>query len=225
MHRFAFVLLLAALFTGPARAQDPNYDASRGTKAPMAPTVSFSDAPIWQRIPGTTVSTLGPEQKKEFDLFGLYNEFYLFNDGYWYKAKLVNGPWNALAADAVPPEFRMVPASYWVHYPKGWDESAAVRNAGADTVWTPPASFKTVPAWRQIPGHSRVYWIDAASRPDYDLFRTSSKYYTYQNGLWYTASKVNGPYTAIVESKLPSAIKKVKPKYWVNYPRSWATGQ
>ena len=66
MRRLA--LILALLAAGPAFAQDPNYESSRSHKAPLAPTVSFSDAPIWQRIPGTTVSTLGPEQKKAFDL-------------------------------------------------------------------------------------------------------------------------------------------------------------
>jgi hypothetical protein len=218
MKRLALALLL---FAAPALAQDPNYDTSRSPKAPMAPTVSFSDAPIWQRVPGTTVSTLGPEQRKEFDLFGLYNEFYMYADGYWYKAKLVNGPWDAIAS--APSEFHMVPKSYWVHYPKGWDESRAVVNAGADTVWTPPAKFESVPNWRLVPGSSRVYWISGTKHPGYDLFRSTSKYYTYQGGVWYMATKVNGPYKRISPSKVPSSFKSVNEKYWVNYPAEWKT--
>ena len=216
IRRLAFAVLLIA---APALAQDPNYDPSRSSKAPMPPTVSFSDAPIWQRVPGTTVSTLGPEQKKEFDLFGLYNEFYMYSDGYWYKAKLVNGPWNAIAS--APSEFHMVPASYWVHYPKGWDESRAVVNAGADTVWTPPAKFESVPNWRLVPGSSRVYWISGKKHPPYDLFRSTSKYYTYQGGQWFVATKVNGPYKRIDSKKVPTSFKSVAEKYWVSYPAEW----
>lgn len=185
----------------------------------MAPTVSFSDAPIWQRVPGTTVSTLGPEQKKEYDLFGLYNEFYMYADGYWYKAKLVNGPWDAISE--APSEFHMVPRSYWVHYPKGWDDSRAVVNAGADTVWTPPARFDAVPNWRLVPGSSRVYWISGDKKPAYDLFRSTSKYYTHQNGNWYMASSVNGPYKLIAAKKVPTEFKSVNEKYWVSYPAGW----
>ena len=220
MRSARFVLLLGLLAT-PALAQDPNYDTSRGHKAPMAPSVSFSDSPIWQRVPGTTVSTLGPEQRKEFDLFGLYNEFYMYSKGYWYKAKLVNGPWTALAPAQVPGEFHMVPKSYWVHYPKGWNESAALVNAGADTVWTPPARFDAVPNWRLVPNSDRVYWIQGSKKPKYDLFRSTSKYYTYQNRNWYVATSVNGPYKLIGPSKVPGAFKSVKETYWVSYPAEW----
>lgn len=222
MRRLAFAALL--VLATPVWAQDPNYDTSKpASKAPMAPSVSFSDAPIWQRVPGTTVSALGPEQRKAYDLFGLYNQFYMYAHGYWYKAELVNGPWKAIEPEDVPQDFHLVPKSYWVHYPKGWDETRALMNAGADTVWTPPARFESVPNWRLVPNSDRVYWVQGEKKPAYDLFRSTSKYYTYQNGAWYVAGSVNGPYRMLDSSKVPDSFKSVNEKFWVSYPADWKT--
>ena len=220
MTRFALALLLV-LSAIPARAQDPNYDTSRQVKAPLPPSVSISQVPMWLGVPGTQVSVLPQDQRLSFDILTLANQFYLYNEGSWYRAELLNGPYTAIAPEQVPPDFRMVPASYWVHYPAGWDESQAIVNAGADTVWTPPARFDSVPNWRLVPGSSRVYWISGSKKPSYDLFRSTSKYYTFQNGNWYMATKVNGPYKLIDSSKVPSSFKSVKEKYWVSYPAGW----
>jgi hypothetical protein len=228
--------LLAACATA-AMAQDPNYNTAR-TSAPLPPTVSFTTAPVWERVPGTQVSIIRSDQRPTFDMFSFGNEYYVYNDGSWYRASQLNGPYVGLEAKMLPPEFHAVPRASWISYPTTWStstENIAMGQAGTAgtiptaTVATPVASnflptvtFKTAPHWTLIPGTPRIYQIRAKERPtDYDLFRYGPNYYVYQNGNWYRATQTEGPYAAIALNEVPPKFRTIRQRYWVNYPADW----
>jgi hypothetical protein len=219
--RFAFAALLTAFAASPALAQDPNYSTTR-TSAPLPPTVSFRSQPTWVKVPGTTVSVIQQDQRPTYDMFALDNQYYIYNEGHWYRSGVANGPYVSLELNAIPPEFHAVPRASWVNYPSGWDMPASTTPATADTTnWVPTVSFKTAPHWQSVPASSRVYYVQKSERPAYDLFKYDNRFYTYQNGNWYSSTTTNGPYALVATEQVPSAFRTVKQTYWVSYPKGW----
>ena len=220
--RLAVAALLTALATGPSWAQDPNYSTQR-TSAPLPPTVTFRGQPAWVKVPGTTVSVIQQDQRPTYDMFAFDNQYYIYNEGYWYRSDMANGPYVSLELNAIPPEFRQVPRETWVTYPADWNTPASTTPVTtATTNWVPTVSFDSAPHWQTVPGSSRVYYVQKSMRPaSYDLFRFDSRFYTYQNNNWYSSTSVNGPYTLLAPDAVPSAFRTVKQTYWVNYPKGW----
>ena len=218
---FALLTLVAA----PALAQDPNYSTQR-TSAPLPPTVTFRNAPSWTLVPGTNVSIVAQDQRPTYDMFSFNRQYYIYNDGYWYRSDLVNGPYTSLELNAIPPEFRAVPRSSWVSYPAGWSDAATTgTGTGMATAsdWAPTINFDTAPHWENVPGSSRVSYVKKSMRPaDYDLFRYDSRYYTFQRNNWYSSPSVNGPYTLVESANVPMAFRTVKKNHWVSYPSGWS---
>lgn len=216
------LILAALLLAAPAFAQDPNYNTDR-TSAPLPPTVSFRNAPVWVKVPGTNVSIVGQDQRPTYDMFAFDNQYYIYNEGYWYRSDLLNGPYVALELNALPPEFRTVPRASWISYPAGWDVSTPTPGATATTTtWAPTVEFSTVPHWQTVPGSSRVYYIRQGERPKYDLFQYNGHYYTYQRGNWYMAPTLTGTYGVVEANDVPSAFRTVRERYWVSYPSGWS---
>lgn len=216
--RFAVFALL--LFAAPALAQDPNYTPDR-TSAPMPPTVSFTNAPVWVKVPGSPVMVLQSDQRPGYDMFTLNNQYFIYKDNYWYRSDIANGPYVSLELNAIPPEMHTVPRASWVAYPAGWDAVATPGTTVASD-WVPTMSFSTAPHWETIPGSSRVYYIRKSERPSgYDFFRYDTRYYTYQKGNWYSSLSTNGPYTLVTGDEVPTSFRTVKKTYWVNYPSGW----
>jgi hypothetical protein len=85
-----------------------------------APTVSFSTAPHWTAIPGTGIYQVRASERPKYDLFRYGANYYVYQNGGWYKASRTNGPYASITVDAVPPTFRSVRQNYWVTYPTGW---------------------------------------------------------------------------------------------------------
>lgn len=223
ISRLAIGLALAALMSAPALAQNPNYTPDP-TSAPLPPTVSFSNAPTWEMVPGTQVSVIKPDQRPDYDLFTLRNEFYLYNKGTWYRSGLLNGPYVSFDLDELPPDLRNVPRAAWVDFPDAWATKTATGSAVTPTPvanWVPTVSFEKAPHWTLIPG-TRIYRIRADQRPDYDLFRYGTLTYVYRDGNWYSAQNVNGPYLTLPDDEVPVAFRKIRQRYWVSYPAEWA---
>ena len=53
------------------------------------------------------------------------------------------------------------------------------------------------------------------------LVRRLDGYFTHQNGSWYMAPKIAGPYELITTAQVPDAFRKVRERYWVSYPSGW----
>ena len=218
--RFALIALM--ILAAPALAQDPNYSTQR-TSAPLPPTVTFRNAPTWQLVPGTNVSIVAQDQRPTYDMFSFNRQYYIYNDGHWYRSDLVNGPYTSLELNAIPPEFRAIPRSSWVAYPAGWTEVTTPAGTAVADTWTPTISFNTAPHWENVPGSARVSYVRKSERPaDYDLFRYDSRFYTYQKGNWYSSQSINGPYTVVESANVPMAFRTVKKNYWVSYPSGWS---
>jgi YXWGXW repeat-containing protein len=84
----------------------------------------------------------------------------------------------------------------------------------------PTVTFSTTPTWELVPG-TRVYLVNDAERPDYDLFRYGSSYYIYDNGYWYRASSWNGPFVAVNNASVPVVFSGVPRTEWRSYPDTW----
>ena len=218
--RFAVAALLTVLASAPAFAQDPNYSTQR-TSAPLPPTVTFRGQPAWVKVPGTTVSIIQQDQRPTYDMFAFDNQFYIYNEGYWYRSDMANGPYVSLELNAIPPEFHAVPRASWISYPADWTTPVPPTPTVTND-WVPTISFDSAPHWQTVPGSSRVYYVQRDMRPaNYDLFRYDSRFYTYQNGNWYSSTGVNGPYALVATDAVPSAFRTVKQTYWVSYPKGW----
>ena len=219
--RFLLALCLSVLATSPTWAQNPNYTTT-STSAPLPPTVSFRNAPTWVLVPGTKVQMIQQDQRPTYDMFGFNNQYYIYNEGYWYRSDLANGPYASLELNALPPELRSVPRSSWISYPADWTEATTPAGQVIADTWTPTIKLDTVPHWQSVPGSSRVYYVAKSERPaGYDLFRYDSRYYTYQRGNWYSSQSVNGPYVVVPATSVPGSFRTVKKTYWVNYPSGW----
>jgi len=215
------LILALLLCASPALAQDPNYNTTR-TSAPLPPTVSFRNAPTWVKVPGTSVSVIQQDQRSTYDMFAFDNQFYIYNQGYWYRSDMANGPYVSVELNAVPPEFKAVPRASWISYPANWTEVPTPTGTAIAETWTPTINFSTAPHWQTVPGSSRVYYVSKSERPaGYDLFRYDTRYYTYQKDNWYSSLSPNGPYTVVPSTDVPTAFRTVKKTYWVNYPKGW----
>jgi hypothetical protein len=101
----------------------------------------------------------------------------------------------------------------------------ATANAGESRTWNrvpqPPAvTFRRAPIWEVIPG-TRVSWIRERDRPNYDLFRSGSSYYLYNDGYWYRSNRLDRRFTVIQERYVPMAFSGIPDNHWRNYPPGW----
>lgn len=81
-------------------------------------------------------------------------------------------------------------------------------------------SFGTTPRWETVPG-TRVYVVDDADRPDYDVFRYNNSYYVYRNSQWYSSNDWRGDFRVIDETQVPVDFQSVPQNYWRSYPSRW----
>jgi len=114
------LLGICALSACPALAQDRNDRWRVNVQAPAPPEVYFQYAPHWQNVRGTRVYTLRDQDRPDYDMFRYNNTYYIYNDGYWYRADRWNGPFVAVDFASVPSDFRTVPREDWVNYPTNW---------------------------------------------------------------------------------------------------------
>ena len=53
-------------------------------------------------------------------MFRYGSNYYVYDNGYWYRANRWNGPFVAITFNAVPGDFRTVPRREWRTYPSEW---------------------------------------------------------------------------------------------------------
>src|SRR5204863_8544472 len=97
------------------------------TYAPAAPRVDvdFRFSPHWVRVSGTNVLTVRSDERPDYDMFSLGSDYYIYDNGYWYRADRWNGNYVAISDQDVPVEFQSVPESMWRSYPSGWTASTS----------------------------------------------------------------------------------------------------
>ena len=114
-HRTLWWFLLASVVAAPL-------SASAGTSvgvsinignAPPPPVVVFRREPSVVIVPGSTVYVVNDECDYDVFRYGVY--WYVFNDGYWYRARTYRGPFAVVSARYVPAAIVNVPPKYWRH--------------------------------------------------------------------------------------------------------------
>jgi hypothetical protein len=127
---FVAALAGAALISSPpaARAQ-VGVDIHIGN-APPPPRVVFYHPPRWVVVPGTRVYEVDYDERPNYDMF-MYSGFYwVYDDGYWYRASRYNGPFMAVDARYVPTQIYYVPRTEWRSYPANLPPGIAKKMRG-----------------------------------------------------------------------------------------------
>lgn len=81
--------------------------------APPPPVVVFRREPRVVVVPGSTVYMVSDDSDYDVFRYGVY--WYVFNDGYWYRARAHRGPYAVVSARYVPAAIVNVPPKYWRH--------------------------------------------------------------------------------------------------------------
>lgn len=88
--------------------------------APPPPTVTFSTTPEWEMVPGTRVYVVNDQMRPDYDMFRVGSTYWIYDNGYWYRATSWNGDYVAVNSTAVPATISTVPQTYWRSYPTTW---------------------------------------------------------------------------------------------------------
>jgi hypothetical protein len=135
--------LAAALTLTLAASSQAGTSVSIGVElgnAPPPPVVVYRSYPHWRYVPGPQVYVMKDEQLG-YDYFRYGGMFYIYNNGWWYRAGSYRGPFVAIEPRFVPrPFFAMTEQQYrWRHHP----EMVAVRE-----------HEETPPGWN----HGKAKW-------------------------------------------------------------------
>ena len=113
-HRLMW-LIFATLVVIPAAAfagTNVSWSVTVGN-APPPPAIEFRHEPRLVVVPGSTVYVL--DDACDYDVFRYGVFWYVFDDGYWYRARTYRGPFVVVSARYVPAAMSNVPAKYWRH--------------------------------------------------------------------------------------------------------------
>ncbi len=131
MHRRTLLALAAAAL---ATAMAPAPAAAEGSldihvrigDAPPPPHVVFVREPRVTVVPSTSVYYVA--DPCDYDVFRYGGYWYVFSDGWWYRARRHRGPFAVVETRLVPRAVINVPGRYWRH-PHGGPPGLAKREA------------------------------------------------------------------------------------------------
>ena len=144
-------------------------------------------------------------------------QFYVVLAGRWYTSSHLRGPWQYLAADALPADFASIPASFEkqevLTYIPG---TVAAREALMDAQIPQTAkvdrrraectvTYDGQPQFEPIAGTNLFLAVNTAST----VIRTNNRYYCVENGVWFMANQALGPWA--VSTERPSEIERIPP--------------
>lgn len=112
----ATAILAGLLFTSvPARAQvELHFDLGN---APPAPTLVFRTRPVERLYPGERVYVVTDPAVGDYDFFRYGSSYYLFNNGYWYRAPGWKSRFVVVHPSRVPTRIYQLPPERWKHRP------------------------------------------------------------------------------------------------------------
>ncbi|HTM58118.1 MAG TPA: hypothetical protein VL123_06860 [Candidatus Udaeobacter sp.] len=192
--------------------------------APPRVDVDFRFSPHWVRVSGTNVLTVRSDEHPDYDMFSLGPNYYIYDNGYWYRSDRWNGDYVAINVDDVPVDFQSVPQSMWRSYPTAWTTTTYRNDRNNDRYYYnvsnapgPPAIyFRHNPRWVSVGAGVRM--VSEDQRPPYDMFQFGGMFYIYDNGYWYRSSRWSGPFFAVDEGSIPLEIYNVPRDWWHSYP-------
>lgn len=162
------------------------------------------------------------------------NQTYVLIAGRWFRSASTAGPWQFVPANALPPAFARIPDDSPKENVKASvagtsqareaaiaatvPQTAAVKVAG--TSLTLPR-FDGEPVFKPIAGTSLSY---VENTPTAIIRVSDSAYYAVENGVWFSAASVRGPWK--VARSVPAAIYSIPPSsplHYVTYVRIYDT--
>jgi len=220
--------LPAALGKLPA---NPNWeDVKRnfpGKAVPSAPIVFVSTEPAemiltkgepsFKLIPGTKLMQLGNTESTVF-LHANEGQYYFLVAGRWYRAKSLDGPWQAATLD-LPDDFKIIPddnpASFVKASVRGTRDAedavllASIPRRTTLTIGDPNAIvtifYDGTPKFIAIQGTTVQYAINSPNA----VLLVNGAYYCCDQGVWFYAAAPIGPW--VLATSVPSAIYTIPP--------------
>ncbi len=112
--------LVAALGLTAVLALPALADIHVTTTAPAPPTITFTTEPPVVAVPNSRVYVVRQDVRPDYDMFRYGNNWYVYDNGYWYRATDWNGTYTVVNQRSVPMAFRTVPRTEWRSYPTTW---------------------------------------------------------------------------------------------------------
>src|SRR5499433_878664 len=216
------------LMNGPADKKLSLKTAVPDVIVATTPTeIIISDgAPDWAPLPGTNLLYVKNTTGNVFKDLNNQNTYVLVT-GRWFQASDLAGPWQYVPGTSLPPDFFKIPDDS----PKENVKAAIPKTAQAQeavianeipqtaTVYRAKAKFTPVingaPDLKPIPDTSLMYVFNS---PNPIIMASQYEWYGVENGVWFTASSVQGPW--VVATSIPAAIYSIPPSsplYYVTY--------
>ncbi len=190
--------------------------------------VTFQGAADWSNIEGTNLIYVKNTTGNVFrDIAN--NTLYVLISGRWFSASSMAGPWTYVAASSLPPDFAQIPNTSPKENVKAsvpgtrqaQEAVIAAQVPQSALVYIGKATFKPtlngIPILQEIPGTPLFYVLNS---PDPIIQVSPTSWYAVQNGVWFTASAVQGPW--IVATAVPDVIYTIPPSspvYYTTYVR------
>ena len=201
--------------------------------AAPAEVVAFDRAPQLERIDGTTLSFVA---NSDADLFadGADDRWYVLLSGRWFRARSLAGPWEFVAADALPRDFARIPADHAkarvlsAVAGTALAAEALVMNEVPDTVTVRVAEAKLevrydgAPRFTPLGGTLFRYAVNSPT-PVIELSAPlggDGLYYALAKGVWFAAASPAGPWR--VATAVPAGVYDIPPSaplHFVRYVR------
>ena len=120
MKRIVPMAALALVLAVPAHAAVQTYYGFQigVTNAPPPTRLVVRERPRISRVEATDVYVVN-EDDCDADVFRFGMSWYWFNDGYWYRATRLDGPFRAMDVRYVPRPVLSVRPTHWKHHPRG----------------------------------------------------------------------------------------------------------
>ena len=149
---------------------------------------------------------------------------YVLIAGRWFCAPSLYGPWQFMPADHLPPDFANIPDASPKENVKasvpGTEQAteALIANSIPESTKVPrdtqmqPPQIDGPPRFQPIAG-TPLYYVVNSGTPIIEV--NPQSWYACQNGVWYAASSVNGPWT--VTDSVPAVIYSIPPSSPLHY--------
>jgi hypothetical protein len=102
------------------------------SNAPPPPVIVVREEPRVVVVPGSSVYVV-EDDRYSCDTFRYGVYWYLYNEGWWYRARSYAGPFRVVEARYVPRAIMTVPPQRWKHHPHG-GPPGLMRQRGPDAV-------------------------------------------------------------------------------------------
>jgi hypothetical protein len=158
------------------------------------------------------------------------NQTYVLLAGRWFRSATESGPWEFVAANGLPQDFARIPDDSPKENVKASVAGTEQAREAAIAASVPQMAnvkvseaklaaprFDGQPSWKPIEGTTLAY---AANTPTPIIRVSDHGYYAVENGVWFDASSVSGPWTAA--TTVPAVIYTIPPTspvYYVTYVR------